>query len=231
MRRSTLEALQAARAKAQPVALATDLSDGRQALIHADGADDGGFGPEVCAAAVDALASDRSRTVDTAGGAVFVHAINPPLRLLVVGAVHIAQALAPMGVHAGYRVTVIDPRRAFAADERFGGVEVTTEWPDEALERLAPDTRTAVVTLTHDPKLDDVALGVALASPVFYIGSLGSTRTHRSRLARLAERGFDETALARIHGPVGLDIGARSPAEIAISILAQMTVALRRGVD
>ena len=177
----------------------------------------------------DALRDDRSRTVDTPDGRVFVQAFNPPLRLLVVGAVHIAQALAPLAVTLGYEVTVVDPRRSFATGERFPGVRLDTDWPDEALERLAPDTRSAVVTLTHDPKLDDPALHAALRSPAFYIGCLGSTRTHARRLDRLRDAGFDDAALARIQGPLGLAIGARSPAEIALAALAQITSVLRGG--
>ena len=151
-----------------------------------------------------------------------------------VGAVHIAQPLARMAALAGYLVTVVDPRTAFASDERFPGVEVSTDWPDEALEKLQLNRRTAVVTLTHDPKLDDPALATALRSDVFYIGALGSKRTHAGRLKRLGELGFGEKDFARIHGPVGLDIGAVSPSEIAISILAQITLVLRgqrRGKD
>ena len=148
--------------------------------------------------------------------------------MIVIGAVHITQPLAQMATLAGYELTVIDPRGAFATAERFPGIDVSDEWPDEALERLALDARTAVVTLTHDPKLDDAALAVALKSPAFYIGSLGSKKTHGARLERLTEEGFDRTALARINGPVGLALGARSPAEIAVSILAQVIAARRQ---
>jgi xanthine dehydrogenase accessory factor len=133
-----------------------------------------------------------------------------------------------MGALAGYGVTIVDPRRAFAASQGFSGVTVSGDWPDEALEKLKPDMRSAIVTLTHDPKLDDPALDVALRSPAFYVGALGSRKTHAARLARLAALGHGEAALARIHGPVGLDIGALSPAEIALSIMAQVT-AVRRG--
>ena len=146
----------------------------------------------------------------------------------VVGAVHIAEPLAKMGELAGYGVTVVDPRRDFAAGQKFEGFTVLGDWPDEAMERLKPDTRTAVVTLTHDPKLDDPALAAALKSPAFYIGALGSRKTHASRLGRLKDAGFDDRALARIHGPVGIDINALSPAEIAISIMAQITAVRRQ---
>jgi xanthine dehydrogenase accessory factor len=137
--------------------------------------------------------------------------------------------LAHMAALCGFAVTVVDPRRAFGGAERFPGLLVSTEWPDEALERLRPDRRTAVVTLTHDPKLDDAALAVALRSPCFYVGSLGSTRTHAARLKRLTAQGFDQVALGRIHGPVGIDIGALSPAEIAVSILAEIVRVRRLG--
>ena len=173
------------------------------------------------------LRSDRATVVTHAGADWLVTPCSPPLRLLLVGAVHIAQALAPMARLAGYGVTVIDPRRAFAAPERFPGIDVVDEWPDDALTALGIDARTAIVTLTHDPKLDDPALRVALASPAFYIGCLGSRRTHAARLERLEAEGHDATALARLHGPVGLSIGARTPAEIAVAILAELTQALR----
>ena len=145
----------------------------------------------------------------------------------MVGAVHIAQTLVPMASLTGYDVTVVDPRRAFASDARFPGVDVRTDWPDEALEALKPDARTAVVTLTHDPKLDDPALDLALRSDAFYIASLGSKRTHAGRLERLGALGHDQATLARIHGPAGLTIGAVSPAEIALSVMAEMTGVLR----
>ena len=147
--------------------------------------------------------------------------------MLLVGAVHIAQALGPMAALAGYGVSVIDPRRSFATDARFPGMALFHDWPDEAMAALGLDSRTAVVTLTHDPKLDDPALAAALRSPAFYIGALGSKRTQAARLSRMAEAGFTPADLARIHGPVGLSIGALSPAEIAVSILAQVT-AVRR---
>lgn len=228
MKRQTLEALNAARADKRAVVLVTPLDGGEQRLV--DPAVDGdALDVPLRDAVAEALASDRSRSIDTASGPVFLQVFNPPLRMLVVGAVHITQVLAPMAVLAGYRVTVVDPRRSFATAERFPGVDLSTGWPDEAMQALAPDARTAVVTLTHDPKLDDPALHEALRSPAFYIGCLGSTRTHARRLDRLREAGFDDEVLARIHGPIGLAIGARSPAEIALAILAQVTNTLRGG--
>jgi xanthine dehydrogenase accessory factor len=171
-----------------------------------------------------AIHDNRSATLS--GTSLFVQVFNPPLRMIVVGAVHIAQSLVPMAVLTGYDVTVVDPRQAWATDARFPDVALSTDWPDEALRALAPDHRTAVIVLTHDPKLDDPALEVTLKSTAFYIGALGSTKTHGKRLARLRGLGLGEDALARIHGPIGLAIGAKSPAEIAISILAQATQAL-----
>jgi xanthine dehydrogenase accessory factor len=162
-------------------------------------------------------------------GATFVHVHNPPLRMIVVGAVHIAQALLPMARMAGYDVSLIDPRPAFAQETRFPGEAVIEDWPDEAMDALKPDARTAVVTLTHDPKLDDPAISRALGSDIFYLGCLGSTRTHAKRVARLTGAGFTGEQIARIHAPVGLDIGARGPAEIAVSILAEVTKRLRQG--
>lgn len=164
-----------------------------------------------------------------ADSAVFVGIHNPPLRMLIVGAVHIAQALVPMARVVGYDPTVIDPRDSFAAPSRFPGEDLVLEWPDDGIKALGLDGRTALVLLTHDPKLDDPALEAALASEVFYIGALGSTRTHAKRLARLVDRGFSPQQLERIHGPVGLDIGAAGPAEIALAILAQCTQILRQG--
>ena len=157
-------------------------------------------------------------------GRTFVGIHNPPLRMIVVGAVHIAQALIPMARACGYDPVLIDPRGAFGSEDRFPGEVIVEEWPDEAMAALAPDSRTAVVTLTHDPKLDDPAILAALDSPAFYIGCLGSTRTHAKRVARL--EGADMT---RIHAPVGLNIGSKSPAEIAVSIMGQITEKLRRG--
>jgi xanthine dehydrogenase accessory factor len=176
-------------------------------------------------AGVDArLKSDRSG-MDEDGRFIAVH--NPPLRLIVVGAVHIAQPLLTIARTCGYAPTLIDPRGAFGSQARFPDEAILDDWPDEALAALKADGRTAVVTLTHDPKLDDPALRVALASPAFYIGALGSKKTHARRLERLAALGCGPEVTARIHAPVGLDIGARTPAEIAVSIMAQITATLR----
>jgi xanthine dehydrogenase accessory factor len=212
----------------KPAALVTNLKSGNQSVYQSNDFE-GNYRPSdlTIAAVRRALADDRSALVETPEGLVFIEVFNPPLRLMVVGAVHIAQPLARMAALAGYAVTVIDPRSAFASTERFPRVELSTEWPDEAMARLKPDRRTAIVTLTHDPKVDDPALIAGLKSAAFYIGALGSKKTHAARLQRLATEGFMDADFARIHGPVGLDIGAVSPAEIAVSILAQITATLR----
>lgn len=158
----------------------------------------------------------------------FIAIHNPPLRMAVIGAVHIAQPLMQMARLAGYDAVLIDPREAFGSSTRFPGEEILHEWPDEALKTWGLDARTAVVTLTHDPKLDDPAIVAALRSDIFYLGCLGSTRTHAKRVARLTEQGFSESDIARIHAPVGLDICARSPAEIAVAVMAEITQTLRR---
>lgn len=155
--------------------------------------------------------------------------VTPKPRLLIVGAVHIAQHLAPMAADTGFDVTLIDPRAAFTESRDFGSATLVADWPDEVLARMVPDAHTAVVTLTHDPKIDDAALAPALESNAFYIGCLGSKKTHAARLGRLSDAGFDTAALARIHGPVGLDIGAKTPAEIAVSILSEIISVQRRG--
>jgi xanthine dehydrogenase accessory factor len=212
------------------VALATDLTAGRQLLLDGDQAE-GDLALE--GAALDKLReawrSGRNRTIETETGPVFVEVLTSPHRCFIVGAVHIAQPLATMLVMTDYAVTIIDPRESFATEARFPGIEMTSEWPDEALERLKPDRGSAVVALTHDPKLDDPALAAALRSDCFYIGALGSRRNHAGRCGRLREQGFTESDVARIHGPVGLAIGAISPAEVAVSIVAEMTQILRRG--
>ncbi len=225
MRQAMLQGLLAARAAKRPVALLIDLQDGAQALVFDDAVEGAAAGAAAVETARQALAEDRSGRVEDRH---FVHVFNPPLRMIVVGAVHIAQSLATMASLAGYAVTVVDPRGAFATEDRFPGLALSEAWPDEALTALVPDRRTAIVTLTHDPKLDDPALAIALRSEAFYIGSLGSKRTHASRLERLREQGFTAADLARIHGPIGLAIGARSPAEVAFAIMAEVTQARRQ---
>ena len=228
MKGETLEAVLTARAADLAVVLATDLSTGQESLIRP--LDDGHAGTEngaLLAAASRALAADRSGIWETETERVFLHVYNTPVRVVIVGAVHIAQPLSVMGKEAGFDVVVVDPRTAFATDERFPGVRLERSWPDEALAELGLDHRTAVVTVTHDRKLDDPALQAALRSPAFYIGALGSRRTHAKRVARLEGAGFDATDVARLHAPVGLDIGARTPGEIASSVLAEIVKVLR----
>lgn len=224
MKREILDALIAAREAGQPVALVTHIERGDQVCVSGKGSTgDKGLATGLKDEIEHALHHDRSAPVDGPDGRVFIQVFNPPLRMIVVGAVHIAQPLVRMAVLADYEVTVVDPRRSFASEMRFPGVKVTTDWPDKAMAALAPDRRTAVVTLTHDPKVDDPALAVALRSKSFYIGSLGSRKTHAARVERLKAEGFTDAEIGRIHGPIGLDIGARSPAEIAISIMAELT--------
>lgn len=232
MQRVILDQLVSDRAAKVPVALATFLKSGEQRLLYLYGKrNTKDLDPAVAEAARAAILADKAATVQTAAGPVFLNIFNPPLRMAIVGAVHISQALAPMAALAGYDVEVIDPRRSFGSAERFPGVRLSNDWPDEAMAAFKPDLRTAVVTLTHDPKLDDPALIAALKSDAFYIGALGSSRTHASRLERLRTAGFPEHELQRIHGPVGLDIGAKSPAEIAVSIMAEITQVLRVGPE
>ncbi len=222
MKAELFDLLVADRGAKRAVAVVTRLEDGLQALVRDDGVEgDLALTDEQLDETRQRLRTDRSGALASADGALFVRCHVGAPRLVVIGAVHVTQALAPMAAIAGFEVVVVDPRRAFATPERLPGVSMTTEWPDEALERIGIDTQTAVVTLTHDPKLDDPALVVALQSPAFYIGSLGSTRTHAKRVERLTEAGLGD-AVGRIHAPVGLDLGGRSPSEIAVAILAQV---------
>jgi len=228
MKLTLLEKALAASRAGRAAVLATNLQSGLQSFL--EGTEFSGelaLDAAALAAIRTAVREDRSKIVDTAQGPVFVEVFNPKLRCIIVGAVHIAQPLARMATLTGYLVTVVDPRTAFASDERFPDMGLSTDWPDEAMEKLKPNRRTAIVTLTHDPKLDDPALAAALRSDAFYIGALGSKKTHATRLKRLERLGFTEAQMARIHGPVGLDIGAISPAEIAIAIMAEITQVLR----
>ena len=226
MKSALLEQLLQDRADKRQVVLATDLATGEGQLLY-PGETEGD--DELLSAARRVMLADKSGVVELADGRkVFLHVHNPPLRMLIVGAVHIAQPLSQMATLAGYDVAIVDPRREFASADRFPGITLIDAWPDDGVEQFAPDRRSAIVTLTHDPKLDDPALIRVLRSDVFYIGCLGSNRTHGKRLERLAAEGFGEADFARIHGPVGLEIGAKSPAEIAVSIIAEVTEALRR---
>lgn len=223
MKAETLTALQEARAQRRAVTLATRLSDAAEALVYRDGAKGELAGDAaILSAAQRAMDIGKSETVDLGGAKIFLNVYVPPPRLVIVGAVHIAQSLAPMAAMLEFDVTVVDPRGAWATTQRFPGVKVIQDWADEAFQEMGLDVSTAVVTLTHDPKLDDPALESALKSDVFYIGALGSRRTHAKRKERLAEVGITEEMFARVHGPVGLNIGAKSPGEIAVSILGQI---------
>lgn len=215
--RGVLAALGETRRTGDTAALIIDIESGAPTL----GAED---------AYPELFAEDTSRLLEVPDGKqMFVGVFNPPQRLLIVGAVHIAQALAGMAASAGFAVTVIDPRDVWATVERFPGIAIDRRWPGEAIKDLKPDARTAVVSLSHDPKLDDPALVEALASDAFYIGALGSRRTHDKRRERLAKQGINEETFARIQGPVGLDIGAITPGEIAVAIIAQVVARLRHG--
>jgi xanthine dehydrogenase accessory factor len=218
-----LAALEAARAAKTPVVLGTRMPSGEQRLLP-----DPGASAALNEAARAVLQSDVSGTHKVEGEDWFLNAYNPPLRLVIVGAVHIAQALVRFAPSCGYATMVVDPRRSFGSEERFPGVEISNAWPDEAMEAFKPDSRTAVVTLTHDPKLDDPALDRALKSEAFYIGALGSRRTHAARLKRLRDLGHNDNVLTRIRGPVGLNIEAVTAPEIAASIVAEI-IAVRRG--
>ncbi len=207
----------------QPFVAALDLNRGHFHLWTSAAAPS----PLLADALATALQTETTARISEQPEAYVLIPFAPRLRLVIVGAVHIAQALCPMATLAGYAVTIIDPRPAFASRQRFPDTTLVHAWPDEALRTLKPDDRTAIVALTHDPKLDEAALEAALASKAFYIGALGSRKTQAARRRRLRAGGHDAAALDRIHGPVGLAIGARGPAEIAVAILAEMTAALR----
>jgi xanthine dehydrogenase accessory factor len=221
VKRELLEQLLAARSNRQAVALITDLKTGAQRIVPR------------AQAAQDTLAEklDEAFRFDQSGSheGQFINIHNPPLRLVIIGAVHIAQSVIPIAQQLGYDVTVIDPRGAFATGARFPGIAIHAEWPDEVIPEIGLDPRTALIALTHDPKIDDPALNAALKSDVFYIGALGSRKTQGSRAQRLKEAGFTDEQIARIHGPIGLNIGAKGAPEIAVSIMAEMTRALRLG--
>ena len=225
MNAGVLRELVAAQQSGRDVVLATRLGDGVQEVIGTGGGGGGmGLAEEVVA---DVLRVGESRTVETGDGPVFLRPYIRPPRLIIVGAVHIAQALVPMATVAGFQVTVLDPREGFATGDRFPGAVLVREWPDRAMAALGLDGRTAIVALTHDPKIDDPALIAALESDAFYLGALGSRKTQGARRERLGEAGFTDGDLERIHGPIGLPIGARTPEEIAVAVLAQVIGALR----
>ena len=204
--------------------LVTDIASGEQRLVEENDAPS-----DILAQGIlDRIRQGKSGNFEFEGRAYFLTALVPPVKVLAIGAVHISQALAPMARGLDLDMTIVDPRTAFATPERFPDVQVLAEWPDEALPRLGLDRYTALLALTHDPKIDDPALTAALQAECFYIGALGSRKTHARRVERLAAQGFSDADFARIHAPIGLDIGAVSPAEIAVSILGEIIATLRR---
>jgi xanthine dehydrogenase accessory factor len=224
MRLDLLKGMNEERLNRRAVVLVTEIGGGEQRLVKADA-----VGADPLAEALEAaLRSGKSGLIEHAGLHYFLTVQVPSVRLVMIGAVHISQALTPIAKIAGLDVTIIDPRTAFATPERFPDTPLIAEWPDAALDRAPLDRYTAIALLTHDPKIDDLALVRALNAECFYIGALGSRKTHSKRLERMRAQGFGEAALARIHAPIGLDIGAVSPAEIAVSIIGEIVAALRK---
>ena len=227
MQLDILRTLNVERAARRPVVVVTDLGSGSQRLVKAADV----AGDPLREPIEKRIRSGKSGTEETAQGKVFFTVHVPPPRLVITGAVHISQALAPIGRLLGYDVTIVDPRTAFASIERFPDVKVIADWPDVALPPLGIDRYTAFVALTHDPKIDDPALTHALARDCFYIGALGSRKTHGRRIERLKAQGLSDSALARIHAPIGLEIGAVSPPEIAVAIMGEITARLRQSAE
>jgi xanthine dehydrogenase accessory factor len=227
LRLDILSTLNAERAARRAVVVVTDVATGEQRLVKGPDAQ-----KDLLADLLEKyLRSGKSGMEETPQGKVFLTVHVPPPRLVITGAVHISQALAPMARLLGYDVTIVDPRTAFASTERFPDVQVLAQWPDQALPPLNIDRYTAFVALTHDPKIDDPALTHALSRECFYIGALGSKKTHGRRIERLKEQGITDNQLARIHAPIGLSIGAVSPPEIAVSIMAEITAGLRQSAE
>jgi xanthine dehydrogenase accessory factor len=228
MNLKTLEALNAARRERRAAVLVTDLADSGDRLVHAGERVEGELG----AAIARAFQTGRSGSVEADGRAFFLNAHLPAPRLVVIGAVHISQALAPMARIAGYPVEIIDPRTAFASEDRFPDTALYAEWPQDVLTRRPLDSYTAVAAVTHDPKIDDFALKAALDAGCFYIGALGSRKTHAKRVDRLAALGATQEQIQRIYAPIGIEIGAASPSEIAVAVLAQIIRAFHeRGME
>jgi xanthine dehydrogenase accessory factor len=220
-----LEQVVEARGQRKAVALVTALETGAQRVVARDHAAD-----DTLAQVLDeAFRTGESGIHELPEGEFFVHVYNPRLRLLIIGAVHIAQSLIPIASAAGYDIAVVDPRGAFATTDRFPQARLHVEWPDEIIPRIGLDAQTALLALTHDPKIDDPALSAALRSKAFYVGALGSKKTQAKRFERLRAAGFTDEQISRIRGPIGLDIGARGPVEIAIAIMAEITRTLRLG--
>lgn len=221
---STLAALNSAKRARSGAVLVSDLAAGTSRLITEDHVPTGDFGQEIEAR----LLSGKSGTVEIDGRSLFLNVHLPPPRIVVIGAVHISQALAPMAAFAGFAVTIIDPRTAFATPERFAGIDLRGDWPDDVFASMPLDRYSAMVAVTHDPKIDDPGLIAALNAGCFYVGALGSRKTHAKRIDRLSAAGLDAEAIAGIRAPIGLDVGAATPAEIAVAILAEIIQSLRR---
>jgi xanthine dehydrogenase accessory factor len=227
VRLEILKALNAERAARRAAVVVTDVTSGEQRLVKA-----AELARDPLKEVIEKhIRRGKSGVVETPAGKLFLTVHAPPAQLVITGAVHISQALAPMARLVGYDVTIVDPRTAFASIERFPDVKVIAEWPDVALPPLGIDRYTAFVALTHDPKIDDPALTHALARDCFYIGALGSKKTHARRIERLKAQGLSDGALARIHAPIGLEIGAVSPAEIAVAIMGEITAELRQSAE
>lgn len=224
MQLSSLKALNAARAKRQAAILITDLADAPDRVVVEGDAVEDALGAEI----EQRFRSGKSGAVEIDGRPLFLNVHLPPPRIVVIGAVHISQALYPMAAIAGYDMTIIDPRTAFATPERFSGVDLVADWPEDVLSSRPLDRYSALVAVTHDPKIDDFAIAAALKAGCFYVGALGSRKTHAKRVERLMAQGFSEAEIARISAPVGIDIGAATPAEIAVATLADIIQAFRR---
>ncbi len=224
MKRELLQRVATVLNGSQPAVLIRGLTHGLRVLVDDEGTygDTADVSEQLLQAARDLLRRDGAVTLNLEDERYLLQVFSSPPRLIIIGAVHIAQALIPMAQIAGYKIHLIDPRTAFATPERFPGIDISNEWPRERMSGLSLDSRTAVITLSHDAKIDEPALIGALESEAFYIGALGSRKNHARRLERLADHGFSDTTLARIAGPIGLPLGGRSPAEIAVSILAQI---------
>jgi len=224
VKRELLGAVVAAQDRKESAVLVRGLTTGKQCVITRQ--ECLGDIDDIDAVVVDAgraaLGADGARTIEAAGERYLVQTLATAARMIIIGAVHIAQSLIPMAMNVGYEIFLIDPRTAFANPERFPNIHIDNRWPHEAMPDLALDARTAIVALSHDPKIDEPALGAAMDSNVFYIGALGSRGNHAKRLERLELLGYSKEQLSRVHGPIGLPLGGRSPAEIAVSILAQV---------
>lgn len=224
MQAGHLAAINEARRARRAVILATDLENGSGQVIHEGEITDG----ELQAEAEKAFRTGRSAAIEAGGRKLFLNVLVPPPRIVVIGAVHISQALAAMAPVAGFDLRIIDPRTAFATPERFEGVDLTADWPEDVLKERPLDAYTALVAVTHDPKIDDFPIAEALKTGCFYVGALGSRKTHAKRVERLRESGITEAEIGRIDAPIGLDVGAQSPAEIAVAVLGAIIQAFRR---